>query len=205
MQDHRSRRAYHGSCHCGHIRYLVYITLPPATSSASAAGSPGSRIYKCNCSSCHKMGYFQIRPTDPAADFLLLSPRGPDPASELGDYLCFDRRLHWYFCPRCAVRCFTAEGCWRVDEVELRDVKLPEGFVADEGGAARVLRVDMDALQPPQKGYLAVNAPTVDQDQAGGEDLDLRELVDKRLVEYLDCKEEKGEDRVEYPHKGGTW
>lgn len=155
------------------------------------------------------MGFFHMRLVDPANDFFVLSPLDVASPAELGDYLCCRRRVHWYFCPRCAVRCFSSEGCWKTDEVELGDVRLPGVSETDitRCRKVRVLRMDMDALRPGLKGFLSVNALTVDQDQGDEREncLDLRELVDRRLVKYLDYKEGKRQARVEYPHKGGTW
>lgn len=83
---------------------------------------------------------------------------------------------------------------------------LPEGFGDGDGKMRRkVLRMDMEGLRDDQMGYLSVNALTLDRGQVGGPDLDLRELVDRKWLRYLDCKDEEGEPRVEYPHEGGTW
>jgi hypothetical protein len=53
--------------------------------------------------------------------------------------------------------------------------------------------------------YVSVNGLTIDQDQLHEQSLDLRHLVDQKEVEYMDCKESKGEKRYTYPHDGGTW
>jgi len=77
---------YKGSCHCGHVKYQIRLTMPPSSEIGfdgtypvsyslaapyissqlnSTSGSKyfssatefekGARIYKCNCSTCHKV------------------------------------------------------------------------------------------------------------------------------------------------------
>ncbi|KAF2425736.1 hypothetical protein EJ08DRAFT_722668 [Tothia fuscella] len=87
------RRPYTGSCHCGDIRYILYLTLPPTSlvlpaRSSSNISKSSVRIRKCNCSTCHKMSFFHVRVPNAPQDFMLLSPI--DPMKELGDYTCFD-------------------------------------------------------------------------------------------------------------------
>ena len=77
-----SAKVYNGSCICGDIKYQVRLTLPPvdtigpngvymrneisfdsppnqhheaSTDNDSTAPREGTRIYKCNCSTCHKV------------------------------------------------------------------------------------------------------------------------------------------------------
>lgn len=50
--------------------------------------------------------------------------------------------------------------------------------------------------------YLSVNAHTIEPGQEG---LDLREIVDKKWVAYLDILNGKDEGSFDYPQRGGTW
>ena len=139
-----------------------------------------------------------MRLPDPANDFYILSPLDLNNPSEMRNYMCNNNVLNWHFCPICGMRCFISEGCWKVDEVDLYNT----------GEKTKVLRLDMDAIREGQKqGYLSVNALTLDRgpEENGGKKIDLREVKDKGWLFYLDCKDEVGEPRVDYPHEGGTW
>jgi hypothetical protein len=67
------------------------------------------------------MGFFHVRLISPPDDFMLLSPLNPTEGGLL-DYTCFDKKIHWYFCGTCGVRCFAVTG-----EGEVREVTGLEG------------------------------------------------------------------------------
>lgn len=120
-----TRQPFTGSCHCGFIKYILFITLPsPTTPGSKVAPGTTSRIQKCNCSTCHKMGYFHVRPKDAPEDFILLSPLLDEQgyAEGLGDYKCFKEIAHLYFCGKCGVRCFSLSGEGEVVDVDLEAI-----------------------------------------------------------------------------------
>lgn len=78
------RKLYHGSCHCGAVRFEAEIDLAAATS-------------KCNCSICTKSRFWKSVVKDDA--FRLLS--GDD---ALSDYQFGGHNIHHLFCRRCGVK-----------------------------------------------------------------------------------------------------
>jgi hypothetical protein len=78
------RRPYFGSCHCQKIRYIIWLTLPMQPPYAHSHGTLTQMMRKCNCTVCHKFGFFHLRAADSVRDFVILTPL--DPLKELSDY-----------------------------------------------------------------------------------------------------------------------
>lgn len=206
-ESEATRTPLSGSCHCGNVRYVVYLNLPHQPNHGLPPPPSGvQRCYRCNCTICHKIGQFHIRPLAPADDFLLLSPL--DPFAELGDYQCFDKVLHFFFCKTCGVRPFIFAG-----EGEVVD-SLDEGAMAlnlqikgsgTQGKPAKVWKPTQGGGHPQFGHYLSVNGHTIDAGQSG---FDMREMTEKKQVMYCDClSDPKNEAPLSYerPQKGGCY
>lgn len=190
------RQPCRGSCHCGLTQYVVFLTLPHPFSSTYPPRPTQQEIYRCNCTTCHKLNIFHVHPSNPRDDFLLLSPLDPD--RELSSYQCYDKVQKWFFCPTCGVRCFTFGG---VGETVVVD--LPE--LGDEkGGEREVWRAKWDGTEE-SRPYVSVNGTSIDY----REDFDLRVLTEEKRVQYFDDRsepvEKKLEARWERPHWGGCY
>jgi hypothetical protein len=225
--DTSPRTPYLGSCHCGRIRYVVFISLPPGVGPEQNKGYV--QFEKCNCSICHKTGYLHCRLVDPTEDFYLLSPLSlpldeDDQSGDVLTYRCNDRILHWYFCKHCGVRCFIVWGHFRPEsfDLEAHGISLPETWkekvasnLSEDGKTIQAARVH-STEEPTPAGwtegtfdpYFSLNALTIENEQPAtpdGQGLDLRVLVDKRWVEYFDALDWKEATRKDYPQRGGTW
>jgi hypothetical protein len=193
-----TRSPFHGSCHCGSIKYIVFITLPPE----SAVGPGTTRFYKCNCTICTKIGYLHCRLPDSTQDFLLLSPTKLE---NLASYQVFKKHIDWVFCRDCGVRCFAVAGPMETVEVDVQE--LVEG--KSEGKKTLVTRPQAGAwvergTREQRNAYLSVNLLTLEKEQG----FDLRELVEKKWLAYLDCYETGGvrsEPRYDRPFEEGTY
>lgn len=77
---------YHGSCHCGRIKFQVETTI--------------DRVMECNCSICTKKGALHHRVE--AEQFTLLSGDG-----HLKLYQFDTKEASHYFCAHCGIHPFT--------------------------------------------------------------------------------------------------
>jgi len=79
-------KTYHGSCHCGAVRFEADLDLTQSS-------------YRCNCSICRRTRFWPAVATE--GGFRLL--QGQD---DLTQYLFNTRKNHHYFCRHCGVRAF---------------------------------------------------------------------------------------------------
>jgi hypothetical protein len=80
------QRTYHGSCHCGAVRY-------------EAKSEPVEQAIGCNCSMCRRKG--TLLAFIPATDFTLQSG-----SEALTDYQFNKHVIHHLFCRTCGVTSF---------------------------------------------------------------------------------------------------
>lgn len=97
------KKTYHGSCHCGAVRFRAAIDLAPQgqRSEPELPGVWWTSTFRCNCSSCAKSRFWKafVRPHD----FTLL--QGED---ALGEYRFGERMIAHRFCTTCGVRPFAS-------------------------------------------------------------------------------------------------
>lgn len=207
MEKEPRRVPLTGSCHCGHIRYIIHLTLPHPHDPSAPPSSSGQRFYRCNCTVCHKMGHFHVRPSSPTHDFLLLTPSSPSastsPLSQLGNYTTGAGNLNFYFCQTCGVRCFIFAGT----DFEPVTVNLEELGVGwkDGGEEVQAWRPRLGGGHPEMGHYVSVNGHTID---AGQEAFDMRALTEGNMVQYCDCySPEEDEAPLQYgkPHIYGSY
>ncbi|KAF2762361.1 hypothetical protein EJ05DRAFT_473269 [Pseudovirgaria hyperparasitica] len=173
-----TRKPYTGSCHCGFIKYVLHVTLPadPNVSGADLDPAMFSKIYRCNCTTCHKMGYMHCRPVSMTDDFRLLSPLidKHGNAEGLGVYQCGGMYASWYFCQRCGCRAFTIT---KPEGGQIVKVNMGELMEQGSKGELKEAWKASDSVK-----YLSVNAVTIDAGQGDG----LREWTERKWVYYLE-------------------
>jgi hypothetical protein len=80
-------KTYHGSCHCGAVRYAADCEL-------------GAGTVKCNCSVCWKMRFWAVQV--PSSAFRLLAGE-----ASLSEYRFQTKRDGHYFCRQCGINVFS--------------------------------------------------------------------------------------------------
>jgi hypothetical protein len=184
-------KAHPGSCHCGDVQYQVKLKFP-----STHDNQPESvRIYKCNCSTCQKMGYFHLRPINPTEHYILISPNPED----LGDYRCFEKKHGWYFCKSCGVRVLGLGGSWEQVELDVEKWADPT-----KGSEKENLQTVWRTIGPsdPKPHYLSVNAVTLEP----SEDTDLRKWHENGWISYCESRRDDGTPtRFGRPHEGGMY
>ena len=206
MAASQQRLPFTGSCHCSSTRYIVYLAVPHKPSLRSGS----QKVYRCNCTVCHKSGIFHVRVPSPADDFLLLAPL--DPFKELGDYLCADKVLHFFFCKTCGGRCFTFEGDWEVVNIDLDELGLNEeqkSRLSDLQGKTKAWKPtqkNTEEKQNAKEGYLSVNGHSIDQKQPG---FDMGDLLKNKTMGFVDMlrfgEEDAGRPTLEGPYPYGSY
>jgi hypothetical protein len=126
---------------------------------------------------------------DSPNDFQLLAPLNPEHGG-LSDYTCFEKTIHFYFCPKCGVRCFAFSG-----DSELREIEVG-------GEKQQVWTPKREGWIENKTGYLSVNGVTLEPGQEG---LNMKEWHEKGWIQYLDAKNDVEEDRLGEPHEGGIY
>jgi hypothetical protein len=190
--------AYPGSCHCGAVQYKIKLTLPPSTDLTNLEDSV--KLYKCNCSACHKTGMFHCRPIDASEDFILITPS----ISDLGDYRCGSKMVGWHFCKTCGVRAFVVGGDWIEADLDVgswsgkESTGVQKVWKTKPGPTVSGVLDGKEVTMPLH--YVSVNAITL-------EGVDLKEWHDKGWVFYGNKRDEsKGNDlRFGEPHEGGRY
>ncbi len=101
------KRTYHGSCHCGRVRFEVDADL--------------DHVRVCDCSICRRRGALNFRV--PPEDFRPLTP-----IEDLALYTFHTHTARDYFCPTCGIQPFrrprTDPSVWTINVRCLEGVDL---------------------------------------------------------------------------------
>lgn len=202
MTEPDVRRFYTGGCHCGAIRFLV--KLHPSAVLPKALPAYAEKVARCNCTICHKTGYFHIQVPDHSDDFYLLSPTNP--LESMGNYHTKNKNINFIFCNTCGIRCFIFAGEAEVIDMDLATLGVKDttrGY--DEQKPTQVWHVK--AAKPdaaPSLKYLSINGNAIDAEQEG---FDMREYRETEQVIYVDFLHAQGVPAIskEKPHSGGYY
>jgi hypothetical protein len=115
-------RTFHGSCHCGAVRYEADIDLTRGT-------------IKCNCSICKKMRFWALQV--PSAAFRLLAGD-----ADLSEYRFHSKRDGHYFCRHCGINVFSTGASPRLGPFHAVTVASLDDLPVEQLLAAPVRYVD---------------------------------------------------------------
>lgn len=115
-------KTYHGSCHCGAVRYEADLDLRHGT-------------IKCNCSICTKMRFWGVQA--PSSAFRLLAG-----ADALSTYRFHTMRDGHCFCRRCGVHVFSTGDSPRLGAFHAVTVASLDDVPVEELVTAPVRYVD---------------------------------------------------------------
>jgi len=115
-------RTYHGSCHCGAVRFEADLDLSVPT-------------YRCNCSICSRNRFWPaiVKPED----FRLLTG-----SEMLTKYLFNTKRNEHYFCKVCGVRPFGIGTMPDGQRIYGVNIGCLEGVTPEELAAAPIVYID---------------------------------------------------------------
>ena len=115
-------KTYHGSCHCGVVRFEADIDLTQPT-------------FRCNCSICSRNRFWAAVIERPA--FRLLEGK-----TELKQYLFYSMQNEHYFCKTCGVRPFGVGNIPEVGEKIGVNIGCLEDATPEELAAAPITFCD---------------------------------------------------------------
>ena len=126
-----SLRTYHGSCHCGAVRFEADLDLAQPT-------------YRCNCSICRRTRFWPAVAREEG--FRLLSGR-----ETLTQYLFNKRRNEHWFCRVCGVRAFGVGNDTPIGRMIGVNLGCLEGVTEEELAQLPITYVDgmHDRIEPP--------------------------------------------------------
>lgn len=198
-------KAFFGSCYCGKVQYRLKLKFPPDMSSTQSGKT--IRIYKCNCTTCQKMGFFHCRPINPSQDFILTSPAA---ISELGEYRVYSKKHGWYFCKECGVRVVGTGGVWEQANIDV-DKWAGVEKKSEHEKLQRVWKTKgndvtaiVDGVEASKPYYLSINATTLDQ----GDEVDLAKWHEQGWIYYVENlrQDKKGlQMQLGKPYEGGMY
>lgn len=115
-------KTYHGSCHCGAVRFEADLDLTQPT-------------YRCNCSICRRTRFWPAVAMPEC--FRLVS--GKD---DLTEYLFNTRKNQHFFCRRCGVRAFGVGNETPVGKMYGVNVGCLEGITEEELSRIPITYID---------------------------------------------------------------